>query len=67
MKNYVELIGASSVRDKLFAGPANSFYFDFSLGHYPHSAPLVGYVPESICARPDFDYSSYMFNAGNLI
>ena len=67
MKSYVGLNGASSVRDKLFACPADSFYFDFSLGHYPHSDPLVGYVPESVCSRPDYDYSSYMFNAGNLM
>jgi prepilin-type processing-associated H-X9-DG protein len=50
----------------VFACPADTFYYDYSLGHYPRSAPLVGYVPESICARPDFDYSSYLFNAGNL-
>src|SRR5664280_71758 len=67
MKSYVGLNGASSVRDKLFSCPADSFYFDYSLGHYPHSVGLVGYVPESICARPDYDYSSYLFNAGNLM
>jgi len=66
MKSYVGLRGKSSEREKLFACPADTFYYDYSLGHYPHSAPLVGYVPESICARPDFDYSSYLFNAGNL-
>jgi len=66
MKSYVGLRGKSSERDKLFACPADTFYYDYSLGHYPHSAPLVGYVPESICSRPDCDYSSYLFNAGNL-
>ena len=66
MKSYVGLKGKSSDRDKLFACPADTFYFDFLFGHYPKSAPLVGYVPESICARPDYDYSSYIFNAGNL-
>lgn len=66
MKSYVGLRGQSSERDKLFACPADTFYYDYSLGHYPPSAPLVGYVPESICGRPDFDYSSYLFNAGNL-
>ncbi len=65
MKSYVGLMGKSSKQDKLFACPADTFYYDYSLGHYPHSAPLVGYVPESICARPDYDYSSYLFNAGN--
>ena len=67
MKSYVGLRGTSSVRDKLFACPADTFYFDYSLGHYPHSDPLVGYVPESIYARPDYDYASYLFNAGNLM
>jgi hypothetical protein len=67
MKNYVGLKGRASPADKLFACPADVFYYDYSLGHYPHSAPLVGYVPQSICARPDYDYSSYLFNAGNLM
>jgi len=66
MKSYVGLTGASSVRDKLFACPADTFYFDYTLGRYPRSTNLVGYVPESVCSRPDFDYSSYLFNAGNL-
>jgi prepilin-type N-terminal cleavage/methylation domain-containing protein len=67
MKSYVGLRGVSSVRDKLFACPADSFYFDYWLGHYPYSGPWVGYVSGSICARPDFDYSSYLFNAGNMM
>jgi prepilin-type N-terminal cleavage/methylation domain-containing protein len=66
MKSYVGLKGKSSERDKLFACPADTFYFDYLFGHYPPSTNLVGYVPESICARPDYDYSSYLFNAGNL-
>ena len=67
MKSYVGLRGQSSERDKLFACPADTFYYDYLFGHYPHSAHQVGYVPESICSRPDYDYSSYMFNAGNLM
>jgi len=67
MKSYVGLNGTSSVQDKLFACPADTFYFDYSLGHYPYSDPLVGYVAGSICARPDYDYSSYLFNGGNLM
>ena len=65
MKNYVGLRGQSSERDKSFACPADIFYYDYLFGHYPHSTNLVGYVPESICAGPDFDYSSYLFNGGN--
>jgi prepilin-type N-terminal cleavage/methylation domain-containing protein len=66
MKSYVGLRGQSSEKDKLFACPADTFYFDYLLGRYPRSTKLVGYVPESICGRPDYDYSSYVFNAGNL-
>ena len=65
MKSYVGLSGQSSKQDKLFACPADTFYYDYLLGHYPRSTNLVGYVPESVCARPDFDYSSYVFSAGN--
>ena len=67
MKSYVGLNGASSGRDRLFACLADTFYFDYTLGHFPRSTNLVGYVPESVCSRPDFDYSSYVFNAGNLM
>ena len=56
MKSYLDLRGASSVRDKVFACPADSFSFNNT----------VGYVPESMCAKSNNDYSSYMFNAGNL-
>jgi prepilin-type N-terminal cleavage/methylation domain-containing protein len=67
VKSYVGLRGQSSEREKLFVCPADTFYYDYLFGHYPHSAPQVGYVPESICSRPDYDFSSYMFNAGNLM
>lgn len=67
MKSYVGLRGQSSARDKLFACPADTFYFDYL---FPRRSPgptnLVGYVPESLCSRPDMDYSSYLFNGGNL-
>ncbi len=65
MKSYVGLRGASSERDKVFACPADTFYYDYTLNyHYPR--PLVGYVPESVWAQSNSDYSSYEFNAGNL-
>lgn len=67
MKSYVGLHGTSSVQDKLFACPADTFYYDYTLGHYPPSSHLDGYVGESFWARPDNDYSSYLFNAGNLM
>jgi prepilin-type N-terminal cleavage/methylation domain-containing protein len=65
MKSYMGLRGQSSQKDKVFACPADTFYYDYLFGHYPHSAGAVGCVRESICSRPDFDYSSYAFNAGN--
>ena len=65
MKSYVGLRGQSSQQDKLFACPADTFYFDYLFGHYPRSTNIVGYVPESLCSRPDYDYSSYVFSAGN--
>lgn len=64
MKNYVGLKGASSVRDRLFACPADCFYYDYTLGSHPGS--LSGYVPERVCAQSFSDYSSYFCNAGNL-
>jgi prepilin-type N-terminal cleavage/methylation domain-containing protein/prepilin-type processing-associated H-X9-DG protein len=64
MKSYVGLRGASSARDKLFACPADVFYYDYTLGGRPDH--YVGYVGKSYCAQPASDYSSYAFNAGNL-
>jgi len=64
MKSYVGLNGASSRRDKLFACPADVFYYDYTLGGRP--GHYAGYVGQSYCAQPSSDYSSYLFNAGNL-
>lgn len=65
MKSYVGLKGASSKQDRVFACPADVFYFDYTMNlHYPR--PLVGYVSESVCAQSNSDFSSYQFNAGNL-
>ena len=61
VKNYVGLKGASSPQDKLFACPADTFYYD-----YPFTPNPRGYVPESLCTQSNNDYSSYSFNAGNL-
>jgi prepilin-type N-terminal cleavage/methylation domain-containing protein len=64
MKNYVGLRGKSSVQDRLFACPADTFYFDYEIG--TSRGPRVGYVAGSLCALPSQDFSSYVFNAGNL-
>ena len=63
--DYAGLHGQTSPRAKLFACPADTFYFDYVFGHYPKFDPLVGYVGESLNSRPDCDYASYVFNAGN--
>jgi prepilin-type N-terminal cleavage/methylation domain-containing protein len=66
VKSYVGLKGASSGRDRLFACPADVFYYDYMFGkRFGHTA-WEGYVPESWCAQSNSDYSSYAFNAGNL-
>jgi prepilin-type N-terminal cleavage/methylation domain-containing protein len=64
MKHYVGLKGPSSARDRLFACPADAFYFDFMLGQHPGG--YVGYRSQSLCSQSNTDFSSYAFNAGNL-
>jgi type II secretory pathway pseudopilin PulG len=67
MKSYVGLRGQSSAQDKIFACPADTFYFDYLFPRRPPGPTnLVGYVAESLCSRPDMDYSSYLLNGGNL-
>jgi len=53
MKNNVGLKGASSPQDKLFACPADAFYYG-----------AQGYVPQGFHEQSFSDYSSYGFNAG---
>jgi hypothetical protein len=57
MKNNVGLSGPSSRRDKVFACPADKFYFDGTLNGR-------GFVAEGIHEQSFTDYSSYAFNAG---
>lgn len=61
MKSYLGLQGASFLRDKLFACPADIFYYD-----YPFTSQPRGHVTQSLCTQSNNDYSSYSFNAGNL-
>jgi prepilin-type N-terminal cleavage/methylation domain-containing protein len=61
MKDYVGLHGPSSPGDKVFACPADTFFYDYAFTLYPR-----GYVPQSLWAQSTNDYSSYSFNAGNL-
>ncbi len=57
MKNYVGLSGASSARDKLFACPSDTFYYDFDTS-------FGGFVPQGLHEQSP-DYLSYAFNGGN--
>jgi len=57
VKSYVNLKGQSSPDDKVFACPADKFYFTGSAGSFTN-------VPLHEQARSDF--SSYDFNTGNL-
>jgi len=59
MKGYVGLNGATSPTDKLFACPSDVFYWDYADGSWQC-------VFESVHAQSAWDYSSYVFNAGNL-
>jgi prepilin-type N-terminal cleavage/methylation domain-containing protein len=56
MKSYLGLQGASSPQDKVFACPADAFYYDF---------PSLAYESQSYHDQPDSDYSSYGFNGAN--
>jgi prepilin-type N-terminal cleavage/methylation domain-containing protein/prepilin-type processing-associated H-X9-DG protein len=66
MKSYVGLRGTSSPQDKLFACPADVYYYDTAFGKRHPRPDYEGYVPESWCAQSNSDFTSYVFNAGNL-
>ena len=55
VKNYVGLQGASSPQDKLFACPADTFYYDF---------PVPNHIGRSLHDESNSDYSSYGFIGG---
>jgi hypothetical protein len=50
----------------MYFSVAGILYVTMPSLHYP-SPLLVGYVSESVCAQSNSDYSSYQFNAGNLL
>lgn len=58
VKRHLGLTGASSAQDKIFACPADTFYFDDSTGDY---------ASQSRHEQGQFDYSSYTFNGLNLL
>jgi prepilin-type N-terminal cleavage/methylation domain-containing protein len=58
IKNYAGLNGPATPHDKLFACPADTFYYDLRPG-----AP--GYVPKPRHSVAEAYYASYGFNGGN--
>lgn len=56
VKSYVGLHGTSSPADKVFACPADTFYYDF---------PSLAYESQPNHDQIDSDYSSYGFNSAN--
>lgn len=65
MKSYVGQRGQSPEKNKLFACPSDTYYFDYVFGSFPRSTNMAGFVSKRICDREDFDFSSYLFNGGN--
>ena len=59
MRNHVGLHGASSPRDKVFACPVDTFYYEFS-----HSDQRFN--PRSVHNESRYDFSSYWLNAGTV-
>ncbi len=59
MKSYVGLKGRSSPQERIFACPADTFYYQLSYDNwYFHNAPWHD--------SEDTDYSSYLFNGFNV-
>jgi prepilin-type N-terminal cleavage/methylation domain-containing protein len=58
MRSYVALNGAPSPRDKIFACPADTFYYGFS-------NDLTVLLPQGEHLQSNTSFSSYAFNAGN--
>jgi prepilin-type N-terminal cleavage/methylation domain-containing protein len=58
MKSYVGINGPSSSQDKLFACPADTFYYNYN------SYPAI-FIAQNLHDQFDSDYSSYGFNGGN--
>ncbi len=59
INNYVGVKGASSSQDKVFACPADTFFYDVSRNGR-------GYVPQPMHEQSDQPFTSYAFNAGQF-
>jgi len=67
MKNYVGLSGSSSSKDRIFACPADTFYY-FGISIRTNGSEALGnlYEHHSYHDQSKYDYSSYTYNAVNL-
>jgi prepilin-type N-terminal cleavage/methylation domain-containing protein/prepilin-type processing-associated H-X9-DG protein len=61
MKSYVGVTSSSPARAKVFACPADTFYYDI-----PTMARAYR-IPKPLHDQPESDYSSYAFNGGNFL
>jgi type II secretory pathway pseudopilin PulG len=59
VNNYVGVKGASSPQDKVFACPADTFFYDMSRNGR-------GYVPQAMHEQADHGFTSYAYNAGQF-
>ncbi len=57
--NYVGIKSAPSSHDKVFACPADTFYYGMS--HNDH-----GYIPKPLHDQSNYNYTSYAYNAGQF-
>jgi hypothetical protein len=57
MKVYLGATNASSARAKLFACPADTFYWDYD---------KLAFTSQSLHRQSHYSYSSYAFNGGNF-
>ena len=56
VRSYVALNAAPSPQDRLFACPADTFYYDYK-----------DLVSQPLHQQVNYNYSSYAFNAGNIL
>ncbi len=59
-KNYLGVAGVQSGHSRIFACPADTFYYDFE------TTARIYYIAQSIHDQVGADFSSYAFNAGNF-
>jgi prepilin-type N-terminal cleavage/methylation domain-containing protein/prepilin-type processing-associated H-X9-DG protein len=59
INDYIGIKGVSSPHDKVFACPADTFYYGMSRNDH-------GYVPQPLHDQSNYVYTSYAYNAGQF-